>query len=92
MREGIAAAGIIVEYWHPPVSIAVWITVVLLVILLLNIVAVAFFGEAEFWFASIKLITICGLIILGIVIFFGGGPNQDRVLGFAYWENPGSFV
>lgn len=85
------AAGIVIEYWKPPVNIALWIAIVLIIMLLLNIVAVSFFGEAEFWFASIKLITICGLIILGIVIFFGGGPNQDGVLGFHYWNSPGAF-
>lgn len=64
----------------------------MLVILLLNIIAVSFFGEAEFWFASIKLITITGLVILAVVLFFGGGPNHDRI-GFRYWEpnNPGAF-
>jgi amino acid transporter len=85
------AASIIIEYWKPPVNIALWIAIVLVVILLLNIIAVSFFGEAEFWFASIKLITILGLIILGIVIFFGGGPNQDNIRGFWYWKNPGAF-
>lgn len=59
-------------------------------VLLLNIVTVSVYGEAEFWFASIKIITIIGLIILGIVLFFGGGPKHDR-LGFRYWENPGAF-
>ncbi|PNY28313.1 Proline-specific permease [Tolypocladium capitatum] len=85
------AAGIVIDYWKPPVHIAVWIAIVLVVMLLLNIIAVSFFGEAEFWFASIKLITICGLIILGIVLFFGGGPDQHGVLGFHYWSTPGSF-
>lgn len=86
------AAGLVIEYWNPPVNIALWIAIVLVVNLLLNIIAVGFFGEAEFWFASIKLITICGLIILGVVIFFGGGPNQHHVLGFHYWKTPGAFV
>ncbi|KAG0347345.1 hypothetical protein BG004_007935 [Podila humilis] len=86
------AAGIIIGYWDLPVNIAVWITIVLVVMLLLNIIAVSFFGEAEFWFASIKLITICGLIILGFVIFFGGAPNQDGVLGFHYWKTAGAFI
>lgn len=86
------AAGIIIEYWNPPVNIALWIAIVLVVMLLLNIIAVSFFGEAEFWFASIKLITICGLIILGIVLFFGGGPNQSGVRGFHYWKDPGAFI
>lgn len=87
-----SAASIVLDYWQAPVNVAVWITIVLVVILGLNIIAVAFFGEAEFWFASIKLITITGLIILGIVIFFGGAPAEDR-LGFRYWEpnNPGAF-
>ncbi|POR30899.1 Proline-specific permease [Tolypocladium paradoxum] len=86
------AAGIVIDYWSPPVNIAVWIAIVLVVMLLLNIIAVSFFGEAEFWFASIKLITICGLIILGVVIFFGGGPDQHGVLGFSYWKEPGAFA
>lgn len=60
------------------------------VILLLNIVAVSWYGEAEFWFASLKIIAIIGLIILGVVLFFGGGPDHDR-LGFRYWQNPGAF-
>jgi hypothetical protein len=40
---------------------------------------------------SIKVITITGLINLGIVIDLGGGPNHDRI-GFRYWKNPGLFV
>ncbi|KAL7619452.1 hypothetical protein AAE478_009991 [Parahypoxylon ruwenzoriense] len=86
------AGGIILQYWTQAVPVAVWIAIQLLVVLFLNIIAVSFFGEAEFWFASIKLITITGLIILGIVLFFGGGPNHDP-LYFRYWQDPpGAFV
>ncbi|KAI9052380.1 hypothetical protein LZ554_003730 [Drepanopeziza brunnea f. sp. 'monogermtubi'] len=85
-----SAASIVLDYWNAPVNVAVWIAMVLAIILLLNVVAVSFFGEAEFWFASIKLITIMGLIILGVVLFFGGGPNRDR-LGFRYYKDPGAF-
>lgn len=49
------------------------------------------YGEAEFIFASIKVITITGLIILGIVLDLGGGPDHDR-LGFRFWKHPGPFV
>lgn len=49
------------------------------------------YGEAEFIFASIKVITITGLIILGIILDLGGGPNHDR-LGFRYWKHPGPFA
>ncbi|KAF2729131.1 amino-acid permease inda1 [Polyplosphaeria fusca] len=85
------AGAILLDYWTTPVPDAAWITIFLLVILFLNIVAVGVFGEAEFWFASIKFITIMGLIILGFVIFFGGSPNDQGRLGFRYWNNPGAF-
>lgn len=48
------------------------------------------YGEAEFWFSSLKVVTAVGLIILGIVLMAGGGPNHD-VLGFRYWADPGPF-
>ncbi|RYP42192.1 hypothetical protein DL767_000356 [Monosporascus sp. MG133] len=87
----VTAGAIIIQYWTEAVPVAVWIAIQLIVILLLNIIAVSYFGEAEFWFASIKLITIMGLIILGFVIMLGGGPNHQRT-GFWYWEEPGAFV
>lgn len=32
-----------------------------------------------------------GLIILGIILDLGGGPDHDHI-GFRYWRNPGPFV
>lgn len=87
--EVVATANII-QYWTESVNIAVWITIFLALILILNLCPVSFFGEAEFIFASIKLITITGLIILGVVLFFGGGPSHDR-LGFRYWKHGDAF-
>ncbi len=49
------------------------------------------YGEAEFIFASFKVMTIVGLLILGFVLDLGGGPNHDRI-GFRYWKSPGAFV
>ncbi|KAH9879355.1 hypothetical protein J1614_002794 [Plenodomus biglobosus] len=85
------AGAILLDYWETPVHSAVWITIFLIVVLFLNIVAVEVFGEAEFWFASIKFITIMGLIILGFVIMLGGSPNGQGRLGFRYWNDPGAF-
>jgi yeast amino acid transporter len=47
----VTAGGIVIQYWTEAVPVGVWITVILVVILLLNIIAVEFFGEAEFWCA-----------------------------------------
>ena len=55
----------------------------------LNIFAVSIYGEAEFIFASVKIITIVGLLILALIIDVGGVPGQKR-LGFHYWKDPGA--
>ncbi|KZP32378.1 amino acid permease [Athelia psychrophila] len=89
----LSAAAVLINFWEPSskVNNAVWITICLLVALGINLLGAGAYGEAEFIFASIKVVTIVGLIILGIVLDLGGGPNHDR-LGFRYWKNPGPFV
>lgn len=86
-----SAASSVVEYWTTAVPKAVWITIFLAIIVALNFCAVKFYGETEFWFASIKIICILGLIILSFILFWGGGPSHDR-LGFRYWQRPGAFA
>ncbi|KAG2077105.1 amino acid permease [Suillus decipiens] len=87
----ISAAALLVDYWHPSVNNSVWVVMCFVVVVTINMLGAGAYGEAEFVFASIKVITITGLIILGIVIDLGGGPNHDRI-GFRYWKNPGPFV
>ncbi|WQF80855.1 Putative amino acid permease/ SLC12A domain-containing protein [Colletotrichum destructivum] len=86
-----SAGAILLDYWQTPVPPAVWITIILLVTLALNIFAIEIFGEAEFWFASIKLITILGLIMVSLVIILGGAPDEGRI-GFLYWYDPGAII
>ena len=63
-------------------------TVFLVLILAVNFLGTRVFGEMEFWFSSLKVIAIVGLIILGVILMAGGGPNHDPI-GFRYWRNPG---
>jgi amino acid transporter len=69
--------------------VAAWISLVIVLIICLNVFAVGIYGEAEFCFASIKIITIVGLLIFALIIDLTGGPAQDR-LGFKYWKDPGA--
>ncbi|KAJ7141220.1 amino acid permease/ SLC12A domain-containing protein [Mycena epipterygia] len=87
----LSAASVLINFWNESVNNAVWITIIMIVVIGINLCGAGVYGEAEFIFASIKVITITGLIILGIVLDLGGGPNHDR-LGFRYWKNPGPFV
>lgn len=87
----LSAAAILVGYWNDTISPAVWITMCMVVVIMINMLGAGAYGEAEFVFASIKVLTIVGLIILGIIIDLGGGPDHDRI-GFRYWKNPGPIV
>ncbi|PSR74572.1 hypothetical protein PHLCEN_2v9749 [Hermanssonia centrifuga] len=88
----LSAAAVLINYWtHSAKYDAVWITIFLVVAILINMLGARAYGEAEFAFASIKVITITGLIILGVVLDLGGGPNHDRI-GFRYWKTPGPFA
>ncbi|KAF8640867.1 hypothetical protein AX17_000515 [Amanita inopinata Kibby_2008] len=87
----LSAASVLIGFWNRQISPAAWVTVCMVVVVVINMLGAGAYGEAEFIFASIKVITITGLIILGIVLDLGGGPNHDR-LGFRYWKHPGPFV
>ena len=85
----ITAAGLVINYWPNDVNIAVWMTIMTVVIVALNFMPVKYYGETEFWFAGTKVILMIGLLLLSFILFWGGGPNHDR-LGFRYWNDPGA--
>ncbi|PGH33416.1 AAT family amino acid transporter [[Emmonsia] crescens] len=85
----ITAAAMVIEYWHPGVHVAVWITIMMVVIIALNVLPVGWYGESEFWFAGLKVIALVALLMLSFILFWGGGPNRQR-LGFHFWKDPGA--
>lgn len=87
----ISAAAFVIQYWTTKVNVAVWISIFWATMVALNFCAVQVFGEIEFWIASIKIFTLTGLIIVGFVIFFGGAPDSNGILGFHYWNHPSAF-
>ncbi|ORZ09931.1 amino acid permease [Absidia repens] len=90
----LSASAVLVNYWITPdrISNAVWIIIFLLIVVAINFCGARVYGEAEFWFASIKIMTILGLIILGIIIDAGGAPPNHEVIGVRYWQDPGPWV
>ena len=64
----ITAVAKYVDYWYP--AMPNWLTALftLLVLMSLNLFSAKLFGELEFWFAIIKVLTILALIIVGIVM------------------------
>ena len=64
----ITAVAKYVSFWVP--QIPNWITALACILLLLafNLLSTRMFGELEFWFAIIKVVTIIALIVVGIVM------------------------
>ncbi|KAI0911517.1 amino acid permease [Ustulina deusta] len=87
--ELIAAAGTI-KFWRDDINAAVWVTVFLAVLVLIQVFGVRGYGEVEFVLSLIKIAACIGFIILGIVINVGGVGDQGY-LGAKYWYDPGAF-
>lgn len=88
----LSAAAVLIDFWDKDTKLnSAWVTICLVVVVAINFMGAGAYGEAEFIFASIKVLTITGLIILGIILDLGGGPDHDRI-GFRYWKHPGPFV
>ncbi|KAH9854124.1 dicarbixylic amino acid permease [Lenzites betulinus] len=79
--NNINAAGVVIQYWTQKVHISIWM------VFLINLLGVRVFGELEFWFSSIKVVSLVGLLLMGIIIDLGGNPRHDRI-GFRYWQHP----
>ncbi|MCC5084723.1 D-serine/D-alanine/glycine transporter [Xanthomonas campestris] len=81
------------QFWFP--ELAPWVPAVLCVLLLLalNLVTVKLFGEMEFWFALIKIIAICALIITGAGLVMWGfrSPSGHLASLSNLWNDGGMF-
>ncbi len=86
----LVASSIVIGYWNDKINGAVWVAVFFVFIFAINLFGVKGYGEAEFWFSCLKVLAICGFIILGIVLACGGGPTHEYI-GGKYWKNPGAF-
>ncbi|KAE8385021.1 amino acid permease/ SLC12A domain-containing protein [Aspergillus alliaceus] len=87
----ITACNIIITYWSDAVPTVAIIFIVLVLFILLNVFAVNYYGESEFWLALGKVLLSIGLIFFTFIAMLGGNPQNDR-FGFRYWKNPGSFA
>ncbi|WP_368487443.1 amino acid permease [Clostridium sp. BJN0013] len=73
----MVAGALIMKYWLPGVPAIVWSVCFLAVIVLLNLLSAKAYGESEFWFAGIKVVTVIVFILVGvatIIGIFNGNP------------------
>ena len=76
----ITAVGVYMHFWYPDLPQWISCLAALAIMTCANLISVKAYGEFEFWFALIKIITIIFLIITGgAMIFFGFGNNGVAV-------------
>ncbi|WP_026678958.1 amino acid permease [Fictibacillus gelatini] len=89
----IIAVGTYMQYWFP--NLPAWVPGVIAMIILgaANLISVKSFGEFEFWFAMIKIITIVLMIVAGLgLVFFGFGNGGDAIGLSNLWKHGGFFT
>ncbi|WP_051217876.1 amino acid permease [Nocardioides insulae] len=92
MVLGVEVTGVaaIVSGWWPAVPQWVVAAVVVAVLGGVNLIGVRQFGEAEFWFAMIKVAAIVAFLVVGVLIILGVIPVSGSVLGD--WAAHGGFA
>lgn len=87
----VTAIGMYFKFWYP--GLPQWIPGVFLIIIIAtaNLVSVRFYGEFEFWFALIKVVTIVAMILIGAALIFFGWGNQGQAIGLSNLYSHGGF-
>lgn len=76
----LVAASNTINLWLPNVPKQVWICVIFVIIFVFNNFNVRRYGEIEYWFTVVKVITVMGIIVAGVILPMNASPNQ-RLLG-----------
>ena len=69
------ALGKYVQYWFP--SFPIWASGLIGMVLMgvINLISVSFYGESQFWLSAVKVVTIIVMVIGGLIIIFTGIGN-----------------
>ncbi|QCQ03345.1 amino acid permease [Ligilactobacillus animalis] len=67
----ISTVALVLKFWFPHVPAWVFSLSALLIIFLINALSVKSFGEAEYWMALIKVVTVVVFLAVGLLTIFG---------------------
>ncbi len=88
----ITAVGVYMKVWFPSSPSWIWALAALVCMTLVNIITVKAYGEFEFWFALIKIVTILAMIAVGLfAILFGIGNGGVATGIHNLWSHGGFF-
>ncbi|BAO62104.1 AAT family amino acid transporter [Pseudomonas protegens Cab57] len=89
------AAGMLMQRWFPGVPIWYWSALFVALLFGINALATRAFGEAEYWFAGVKVLAILSFIVVGALVIFGvidlpsgaPAPMFDNLKGDSLFPN-----
>lgn len=90
----ITAVALYMHYWAAFSSVPQWVIalIALALVFVLNLMSVKMFGEAEFWFALIKVATIIGFMVIAIWAIVTNAHVGDTTAGFHNITEHGGFL
>jgi len=73
----LVAVSSLMTFWIPEERIPpiVWIPVFAILPIIFNLFNVRRYGEIEFWLTTVKVVTIMGLIVLGLLLAMGASDD-----------------
>ncbi|KAA1469644.1 general amino acid permease 1 [Dentipellis sp. KUC8613] len=88
----ITAGAVLIGFWDAnPDHTGIYIAVFIVLVYCVNVFGARVFGNTEVVFSTLKLMLVAGLVIGGLAVNLGGGPDHQRH-GFEFWHNPGALV
>ena len=88
LSANLTAAGLVIQFWRDDLNVAIWISVLYVLVIASNYFSVRIYGEIEYWLAASKLLVLVIIFIVCIVITCGGTPNHETI-GFRFWRETG---
>ncbi|KAI9246916.1 amino acid permease/ SLC12A domain-containing protein [Phascolomyces articulosus] len=84
----LTALPMIMRFWTHALPDAAWSAIWLVILVIVNTLGTRVYGETEYWFSLIKILTVIIFIIVGCLV--SGGLVGGEVYGFKYWSDPGA--
>lgn len=78
----LVAGALIMKYWFPDTPAIVWSAIFLILLFTLNYLSTRSFGESEYIFSGIKVITVLVFLFAGLMLILGVGGDSP---GFTNW-------
>lgn len=90
----ITAIALYTHYWSLFTDVPQWVLalIALAVVLVINLVSVKIFGEMEFWFAIVKVVTLVAFMLVGIFLLVSQQDVGGQTPGLSVITDNGGFL